>query len=242
VPDRFDQAVVISIVSHGHGRMVVDLIDQLRQFPEIRKIILTRNIPEDIPIESNDLVEVIDNSVPKGFGANHNAAFARCHSPYYCVLNPDIILTSNPFPALLECLRQSSAAIAAPLIIAPTGEIEDSARHFPTVGSLLRKALRGDRGCHQGEQSSTPFFPDWVAGMFMLFKSAAYRDIGGFDEAYFLYYEDVDICWRLRDARLRVVVCPAVHAVHDARRASRRSLQHMRWHMMSMGRYLWRQL
>jgi GT2 family glycosyltransferase len=60
----------------------------------------------------------------------------------------------------------------------------------------------------------------------------------GFDENYFLYYEDVDICRRARLMGLKIVCCPEVAVVHNAQRASRKNIHHMRWHIASMFRYL----
>jgi len=232
--------ITVSVVSHGHGAMVESLLAQLRGCPEVTRIVLTLNIPEDLSVVADDVVRIVRNTVPKGFGANHNAAFVLCDSPYFCVLNPDISLNGNPFPGLLVSLIQSQASLVAPLILSPEGKVEDSARHFPTIFSLLHKVFGGDGGRYSIEPGPPSFCPDWVAGMFLLFRTEAFAALRGFDEDYFLYYEDVDICKRTWLMGQRVAVCPSVHAVHDARRASRLSLRHMRWHLASMVRYLWR--
>lgn len=176
-------------------------------------------------------VERIVNRRIQGFGANHNAAFAHCRTPYFCVVNPDIRLPSDPLPALLESLQQPHAAVAAPLVRDSHGTIEDSARRFPTSGLLLRK-LFGARPGPDYPADRGPLEVEWVAGMFMLFRSSAYASVRGFDEAYFLYYEDVDLCRRLRDAGKSVVYDPRASVVHGARRASRRNpalaIQHLR--------------
>jgi GT2 family glycosyltransferase len=70
--------------------------------------------------------------------------------------------------------------------------------------------------------------------MFMLFRSAVFAELQGFDERYYLYYEDVDLCRRLRGRGYDVRLVPSVSATHDARRESRRSLRHLRWHIASM--------
>jgi GT2 family glycosyltransferase len=88
------------------------------------------------------------------------------------------------------------------------------------------------------QASIIPFFPHWVAGMFMLLRSETYTAIGGFDERYYLYYEDVDLCRRLRARGLEVVLVPEAHVVHLARRASWHDLQHFLWHARSALRYL----
>jgi hypothetical protein len=230
-------SVTVSIVSHGHGAMVRALVDQLGSCPEVGQIILTRNVPEVTRFVADDLVSVIENPTPKGFGANHNAAFLACRSPIFCVLNPDIQLVGNPFPSLLQQVVEGCGEIVAPLIVSPSGYIEDSARKFPTLSGLVKKLAGRDDGRYPMDSGRELVFPDWVAGMFMLFRATDYARLGGFDERYFLYYEDVDICARAWRAGMKVVLCRAVSAIHDARRQSRRSLRHLRWHLASMARY-----
>lgn len=229
--------IAVSIVSHGHGAMVARLIASLSGFPEVQQIILTRNIPETLDIDRNAPVTIIDNVSPKGFGWNHNAAFALCGQPFFCPLNPDVELPENPFPGLLECARNSGAALVAPRVVTPEGATEDNMRYFPNLRSLLTKAFGGKDGRFEVSAGQPDFCPDWVAGMFMLFRSEDFARLKGFDERFFLYYEDVDICVRTWQQGLRIVACPSVTVVHDARRHSRRNLQHLRWHLASMGRH-----
>ena len=218
--------------------MVNRLVAQLAESPEVAQIILTRNVPEATPLPSGFQCDVIENAAPKGFGANHNAAFRLCRQPYYCVLNPDIELIGNPFPGLLEHATQQAGVVLAPLIMAPDGSIEDSARRFPGFVSLARKALGGHDGRYQLVRDEPPREVDWTAGMFLLFSSPDYERLGGFDERYFLYYEDVDVCARAWRSGMKVTVVPSVSVIHDARRDSHRSLRHMRWHLASMWRFL----
>jgi N-acetylglucosaminyl-diphospho-decaprenol L-rhamnosyltransferase len=220
--------------------MVVGLVETLLACDEISQIIVTRNISEPLDISDDDRITLLDNKLPKGFGANHNAAFRYCKQPFFCPLNPDIALQSNPFSVLLSELEKSKASIAAPLVVAPTGSVEDSVRHFPNMRSLARKVSGGTDGRYELKLNDPVFSPDWVAGMCMLFRSADYARLRGFDQGYFLYYEDVDICVRAWKVGLKVIVCPSVAVVHDARRDSHRSLRHLRWHLASMGRYFFK--
>ena len=227
------------MVSHAQGRLVQDLLQDLKGCNAVPfKVILTLNVPEQLPFDAAAFpfpVRVLRNAAPRGFGANHNAAFAASEERFFCVLNPNIRLPRDPFPALLSRLENPAIAAAAPLIRNPTGEIEDHARPFPTLSSLALKFFKKQTAIRD---VSSPFMPDWIAGMFMLFRRDAFAAVGGFDEGYFMYYEDVDLCARLLAAGLRVEVNPAASAVHDARRASRRSLRHMLWHAGSMARFL----
>lgn len=230
--------ITVSIVSHGHGALLPGLLEDLAACPEVSSVILTRNIPEpDIIAARSERLTVIDNPRPQGFGANHNAAFRAAHTPFFLVLNPDVRLAGNPFPALLACLEDERVALCAPAVVNPAGALEDSARRFPSLADLTLKALGRYDGRLQYALGDPPRTAPWVAGMFMLIRGTDYADLGGFDEGFFLYYEDVDLCARLWRSGRRVMLCPAVRVVHDARRASRRDLRHMRWHAVSMARY-----
>lgn len=230
--------IAVSIVSHGHGEMVKILVAQLIELPQVSQVILTINIPEQLNLEPSDKITIVSNVDPKGFGSNHNAAFKCCNADFFCVLNPDISFVSNPFAKLAQDFEDYSADVVAPLVLNKDGGIEDSIRYFPTIPSLFRKLLFRFQNRYSVSANSKTFSPDWVAGMFMMFTSSAYQKLNGFDEKYFLYYEDVDICVRLWRSRLRLVVDPAVKVIHDAQRASRRNFHHMKLHLSSMSRYL----
>lgn len=229
-----------SVVSHGHGTMVEHLAVELLGCPEVQSVTITLNVPERLDFPQDVRITVVSNPVPRGYGTNHNAAWAGSTALFYCALNPDVRLSGNPFPALLAAMQDSSVAACAPIINAVNGRREDSARKFPTMASLLRKALIRDNGTHDTRHEVSD--PDWLAGMFLLLRSSAFREVGGFDEKYFLYYEDVDLCWRLRSRGHAVRQVQEVTAVHDARRASRKDQRHARWHLASMARFLTRGL
>ena len=228
------------MVSHGHGYMAPELIARLKDCPEVAQIIWTRNIPEPELGDIGAGVTIIDNEVPKGFGANHNAAFRACRQPVFCVLNPDVEWSTNPFQHLVATLNEERAALVAPEVVSPFGRVEDSMRRYPTWQSLMAKALLGDEGRAPPPVDSHLSEPDWVAGMFMLIRASDFEAIGGFDEAYFLYYEDIELCARLRANGLKILGDHRVRITHRARRSSRHNFKHMLWHLNSMMRYLWR--
>jgi len=228
--------ITVSVVSHAQAGLARRLLDDIASLGRADfQVILTVNVPE--AVASGTSAELIHNTEPRGFGANHNAAFRRAKGEYFCVLNPDIRLPRDPFPALLEALREPTVGVVAPRITDPAGATEDSVRRFPTFGSLLRK-LFGARPGADYALDNGPVAVDWVGGMFMLFRREAFERVRGFDERFFLYYEDVDICRRLHGAGFRVVATPRAQAVHEAQRASRRNARHMAMHARSMLRYL----
>jgi len=232
-------SITVSVVSHRQNALVNAFLGDLaRLFGKDLSIVVTENVLDEVPLDKSAACpfELIVNARPKGFGANHNAAFRHCRTPLFCVANPDIRLPADPFPALAHALEAERAGVAGPLVRSPAGGVEDSARRSPSVASLLRKLFAGASGPDYPVDRG-PVSVDWVAGMFMLFRSETFRALGGFDEAYFLYYEDVEICRRLRRLGHKVLYAPDAGVVHDARRASRRDLSLMRHHLTSIARY-----
>lgn len=237
------EKIHLSVVSHGQGHLVHKLLEDLKSInvADTLHVTLTLNIDEILPFTPISFpfpIEVTINSVPKGFGANHNAAFIRNQkdSAFFCIVNPDIRLNHNPFPALLACIENLNIGLAAPVVVSEDGEIEDSARRFPTPFKILCKAFGLCKGPDYVVRNER-IFPDWVGGMFMLFTREVFEELNGFNERYFLYYEDVDLCARLRLLGYELVLCPTAKVVHNAQRSSHKNLKYLKWHFTSMLRF-----
>lgn len=233
--------VSVSVVSHLQIKLVAQLLCDLDMHCSGSRLelVLTLNMDEDLPFGLDDFsfpIKLIRNQTAKGFGSNHNQAFRQASGRYFCVLNPDIRLENNPFDALVSCFSDSDVGVVAPLVLGPDGTIDDSARRFPTPFSIFFKALGRYKDIDYaiGEM---PFHPDWVGGMCLLFLHTVFEQLGGFDERYFLYYEDVDICARLRLLGYDVLLNPQAKVTHHAQRTSRRNLTYLRWHFKSMMRF-----
>lgn len=207
--------------------------------PAELEILLTENLPvgrTEIPtLPGWDLVRV-ENAKPQGYARNHNQAFRRARGEYFCVLNPDIEFVSDVFPVLLETLEANLGQIVAPLVVDRRGVIQDSFRSLPTPSELLaRKFFR--RRSTPSDPTGIVIHPDWIAGMFLLTRSEVFRRVGGFDEKYTLYFEDVDFGCRARLAGFRLAVDTRGRVVHHARRSSRKNLRHLLWHIQSAARF-----
>jgi len=229
--------VTVSIVSHNHGDMITCLLGDLERCPEVGKIILTYNRLEKeitVPNKLQSIVKIIRNTNEKGFGANHNSAFEDCRTPYFCVLNPDIRIEKNPFPDLLNTLQGDDIVfVASPLILSADGVPEDSFRRFPTPWQLLKRKF----SVNNADKINTNY--QWLAGMFLLFDADKYKQLNGFDEDFYMYCEDVDICMRVNQLGGLVKLTSSASVIHNAQRMSRKNMQHMLWHVQSMVR-LWR--
>lgn len=229
------------MVSHGQCALVDCLLaDLTRNVPAGLRLILTLNRP-DLDAKWTERaypfkLEVIRNAAPRGFGANHNAALKRSSPGLFCVLNPDIRIPSNPFPLLIEALENTHIGVVSPAVVDPDLIPEDHARAFPSIFTLAAKAF-GRTSRILPPSGRSLYYPDWVAGMFMIFRTETLRAVGGFDERYFLYYEDVDLCARLRKSGFEIAVCTEARVIHAARRESRRNLRFALWHLKSALRF-----
>lgn len=242
-PRDASKSTVVSVVSHGQGALVAQLLGDIARHWDTRNlsVIVTVNLPEALPFAPEDYpfpVLLVENRAPKGFGANHNAAFALSCCELFCVINPDIRTHGDPLPPLARALaRQDRLALAAPRITGTGGAVEDSARRLISPGRILRRTLLRQRAPDYPIAQSACLHPDWVAGMFMLIDARAFAAVEGFDERYFMYCEDADLCTRLwRDGR-GVALVAAGPVEHAAQRASHASLRHLLWHTRSLLRF-----
>lgn len=233
--------IAVSIISHRQASLLPPLFDDLAaQTAEVElSVFLTINVPEALSFDDTQFpfaLTIIHNAAKKGFGANHNAAFAKMardgDADYFCVVNPDIrIIGQSFFSRLLRSAAGlASCGVVTPVVKNSRMELEDHARKLPTPFVLARKFFGFKEPPTAGE-------PEWVAGMFMLFPRGVFARLGGFNEKFFLYYEDVDLCCRLRLAGYRIVVAPDVEVIHDARRASHRRPYYFSRHLSSAFRF-----
>jgi len=172
---------------------------------------------------------IIANTRNVGFGAAVNEAARETNAPLLWLLNPDCEVTPGAFRALRETLdAHADCAIAAPRLLNADGSVQASARGEPTAWtglfgrhSLLtrffpaspvaRRNLPAEDLVNAGVDSAPV---DWVMGAAMLVRRAAFDRVGGFDERYFLYWEDADLCRRLRQIALSTRYVPRAIVRH----------------------------
>jgi N-acetylglucosaminyl-diphospho-decaprenol L-rhamnosyltransferase len=226
------QRATVSIVSHGHADYVSQLLRDLDATAAARidKVIVTRNVAEPDVLAGLRLrfpLEVVDNPRPKGYGANHNAAFRRSVSTWFLVLNPDVRLQPGTIATLLE-QADAASGVVAPRILEPGKAELEPRRTLLTPFEIMGRWFKPDYDAPRAH---------WVAGMFMLFRASAFAHVKGFDEKFYMYVEDADICTRMRLAGWKVQVNEAVRVFHDAQRASSRQWRPLCWHWASLLRW-----
>jgi GT2 family glycosyltransferase len=178
------------------------------------------------------LVRNIDNV---GFARGMNQGLAATTAPRVLIMNPDCHLMSGALAAMgAELDRSPGCALAGPRILDPDGSLQGSARGDPDMltglfgrSTLLRRmfpALAVARRNVVGEVSQlvgAGVTVDWLSGACMLARRDALESVGGFDERYFLYWEDADLCRRLRARGYHIRYVPGATAVHTVGHSSR---------------------
>jgi mannose-6-phosphate isomerase-like protein (cupin superfamily) len=230
-------AITLSVVSHGQNALVNQLLGDLARLarPGL-SIVVTQNVPDRDPLDAPP--GALRSSPTSG-----RKGLAPITMPPLLVSTPRTSVSPIPtcgFPKTR--FQRLISALEGGGVVGPACAIRGAAPRtarvaFRPSSSLLRKLISGASGPDYPVDDG-PQRVDWVAGMFMLFRSEAFRAVGGFDERFFLYYEDVDVCRRMRALGYSAVYVPDATVIHDARRESRRNPRLMGIHAASALRYL----
>lgn len=199
---------------------------------------------------ANDLrMTLLNPSTNRGYGAGHNLAMAEVESQFHLILNPDVELAPDALKLALATLRnQHDIALLAPQGFSPSGEPEFLAKAYPSVWVLGLRSLapRGLKTRSSGPlaryelretSSETTLRPITLAsGCCMWVRRAVFDEVGGFDESYFLYFEDYDLSLKLA-LRGAVIEHRGIRIVHHGGGASRKGFQHIRWFIGGAARF-----
>jgi N-acetylglucosaminyl-diphospho-decaprenol L-rhamnosyltransferase len=169
-------------------------------------------------------VRVLATGRNLGYGTAANRGAAGVTEPYILVLNPDVEVQPGALAALVAALeRNPLLGAVGPRVETLDGSLYPSARRFPDLAVAAGHAFLGFLAPHNrfsraykllDWDHTTPGEVDWVSGSCVMFRRSAYEAVGGFDERYFMYAEDVDVCWRLGRAGWSVGYEPAARVVH----------------------------
>lgn len=156
--------------------------------------------------------KLIRNSTNRGFAVACNQGASIARGEYIFFLNPDTILQKDSLKKLVEFARsQARLGAVGPRLMGQDGEIQNSVRRFPTMrGVFIGRKER----LVQKLSSERPFSVDQISGAAFLIKRDLWRDVGGMDERFFMFYEEVDLCRRLKDLGYNIYYLPAARITH----------------------------
>lgn len=183
-------------------------------------------------------VTLLANDRNGGYGRAANEAVAACTAPYVLLLNSDTLIAPDSLAALaryLDC--HPRAAIAGPRLANPDGTLQASCFPFPTplqvvlqLGNLTaivrHLPILGKRYLRTWPHDGSRAVP-WVLGAALAIRRAPFEAVGGFDESFFMYYEETDLCYRLRQAGWETHFTPATTVVHKGEQSTKQDRARM---------------
>ena len=170
-------------------------------------------------------VTVLENPDNPGYGAAINRAASAQRSTHLCAMNADVVLEPGSLLKLRRFLAMNrSCGLVGPALAYPDGKPQRSAKRFPTLGLALGEVLAlhalapGNRWVrrfyYEDQDLTRDAEVDTVSGSVMMLRAEAFETVRGFDEEFRMYFEETDLCRRLRDGGHSVAFCPGARAVH----------------------------
>ncbi|MCL7761845.1 glycosyltransferase family 2 protein [Polaribacter sp. Z014] len=247
--------ITVSIVLYNENlEELTNTINCFLSIPLKKKLYLIDNTKEKLfqDIFKQKEIEYIAVGKNIGFGAGHNVIISKIKekSNFHLVLNPDVSFKSIVILNLIsELQRNEDTAMIAPKVLFPNGDHQYSCRRFPLVlellvrrFSFLQPLLKSNKfkGQYNDKGLDNPFFVEWVTGCFHLYKTADFIEIEGFDERYFLYMEDVDICKKIDLIGKRKIYYPNEEIIHVLKKGSSKNMKLFLHHSASAIKYFFK--
>lgn len=238
--DGLGPAVSVLVVNyHAYDELDACLTSLRDQRPREVEVIVVDHDTEDgrrrLLEQRHPTVRWVPRAVNPGFAAGVNLASRQATGRYLYLVNPDAIAQQDTAARLAAWLDEHPrVAVVGSLVLDPDGSIQGSARRFPDVSTAfggrttwMTRWFPGNRVTRRnvltGVHVRTPIQVDWVSGASMMIRRTAFDAAGGMDEGFFLYWEDADLCRRLRDAGWGTTYHPGASVTHVGGRSSRSS-------------------
>lgn len=234
--------ISVVVVNWNAGPMILwclqRIVDELRGFRGECIVIDNGSQNGDVGLlrlEFPDL-KIITNPTNVGFAKAVNQGISQSRGEYLLFINPDAFIAPGAIRSIVDFLdSRPEVGIVGPRILNPDGSIQGSARAFPRFTTALfgRTSLmsrmfpsnpmtRRQVLCND-PRVDRPSSVDWVSGACMFVRREVFGDVGVFDERFFLFWEDADICWRAHERGWAVVYYPSVSVTHLIGGCSRRA-------------------
>ncbi|MSR87515.1 glycosyltransferase family 2 protein [Candidatus Peribacteria bacterium] len=200
-------------------------------------------------------IRIFETSRNIGYGRGNNFGVRSAQGEFILIINPDNELEPTGLERMVKKMEdEPDIGILAPQLVHEDGTVRDSYRTFPTLLDLFIKRTplrslfpgRMKRYLQHGMSPSVTREVDWVAGACFLMRTSFYRELGGFDPRFFLFFEDTDLCRRSKQAGRRVLYFPEVRAQDRKHRLSEGGVMTLltkktaRIHVLSALKYFWK--
>jgi GT2 family glycosyltransferase len=221
------------------------------KIPLKNKLFLIDNTPNRFYeyLFNNDSIEYIATEKNIGFGSAHNLILGKIKdkSIFHLVLNPDVSFNKSVIPNLIsEFKRDENIVMIAPRVLFLNGDHQYSCRRYPNVLELIvrrfsflkpifKKIIY--KGEYREKDLTEPFFAEYLTGCFQLYITEDFVALNGFDERYFLYMEDVDICKKIDLLGKKKLYYPQEQIIHILKQGSLKNANLFFSHLSSAIKY-----
>lgn len=214
------------------------VINSFLSFKDIKKeFIIVDNSPSDelkVFCENFEGVSYIFSGENLGFGRGHNLAFKNLKdkSDIHMIINPDVYFNSDEISSFLNWFyEQKEISLVTTKVCYPDGENQNIVRNVPTIIDLIKRKLKIDSGELHIQDNSIKEVP-FAHGCFFIFKTEVFEKLGGFDERFFMYMEDLDIFIRAKKYG-KTVINTNYKIYHEFRKGSSKSFKLLKYHIIS---------
>ncbi len=212
-------------VTYGEATRAKALVQSLLRFPppcDWQLILVDNGSPKAVTSQLREIAEggnitLIPLRKNMGYGAAINEAAAFAKGEIIGILNPDIEATEKTWEPLLAFLQQYPRSIIAPQLVAANGDQLQNARPAESVWSLVAGRFASKKMMPQPKK---PTAVEWIQGSFMLMRREIFAAVVGFDDRFFLFFEDTDLCRTAWEKDIPVILVPDATAIHGTERLS----------------------
>ncbi len=208
-------------VTFNSQNFIKDYLDSLQSYlPEKSEIIIIDNNSMDNTLSilgKNDKIKLIKNKQNLGFAKASNQGAKKALGEHLLFLNPDTVVLSDSINKLLNYIKlHPEVGLVAPKLITLAGQTQESVRKFPTITGVIQEFyLHQSQAFNQySPKGESPVEVEAVYGAIILIKKELFEKLNGFDEKFFMYFEDIDLCKRLKDQGLKIVYFPQARFKH----------------------------
>jgi GT2 family glycosyltransferase len=213
------------IIVNWNGALFLDQLLESIRGEQVAKTIVIDNASQDDSLgilAAHQDIHVIRNPENRGYGAAANQGIEHCDTPFLLLLNVDVKVCTGSISAMeTYLLKNPAVALVSPQLLFPDGSMQPSIRSFPTAASLAIYLAYLDRIFPSGYRKKLwehrrSDDVDQPMGAAMMLRKSVLEEVEGFDPQFFLYMEEVDLCYRIKQKGYRIAYLPEAQVIHHA--------------------------
>lgn len=253
---NYTKDLTFSIVAYKNYDQIINAVNSINKFTKkySKEIFIVDNTEKEIKknffneiekLKDLDDITIIANNKNLGFGKANNIALKNANGEFFVICNPDILLIEDSFSKIIPYMeRNSDIGAIIPRLVDKNKNIEPVYRRELTIYDIFIRyfhpfdTFKQRRAYHtmQDKDYTKPFRVPFGQGSFIVIRTSLMKMLNGFDERYFMYVEDADLCRRINEISV-LEYFPYTSVVHLWEKGSHRNVKLLKWHLQAMIKY-----